>query len=117
MKSCLPLLLCLIACSEASDPTVVSTIPEPSDPLRKEYLVKLTFCDNSKNDTVVTIIVSDGVPPSSADISTFKEPFPVYRGANFAFMNVCSLDIIGVQSVQAIEGSDMILSKDSVIIQ
>ena len=117
MKFILPLLLLLVACGSDTEPIVVSNIPEPANPLRQEYLVKLTFCDSAKNDTVVNIIVSDGVAPSSADISTFKEPFPVYRGANFAFMNICGLEVIGVQSVQAIEGSDMILSKDSITIQ
>lgn len=118
MRSFLPLLLCLVSCCDSSEPAVVSNIAPPEDPLKKSYLVKVTFCDKAKSDTTIIVNTYDGHPPSSADIHTFNEPVPVYRGGNFAYLNVCDLNVVGVKSDQVIEGSDLILSQsDSLIDQ
>ncbi len=116
LRSLLPcILLGLIGCSCPLEEQ--STIPQPEDPLRRDYIVRLTYCDTSKGDTVVYVTTYDGRPPTSDDITSFHEPMPVYRIAGLAVFNVCNLQVVG-EELKASEkkGSEMILStKDSVV--
>jgi hypothetical protein len=115
LRSLLPcIVLGLVGCSCPLEEQ--STIPKPKDPLRREFIVRLTYCDTSRGDTSVYVTTFDGRPPTSDDITSLHEPMPVYRIAGLAVFNVCNLEVIGEKATQELKGSEMILStKDSVV--